>query len=37
MAVLGVTLLMKENIPKLLGELPNFRPHPRPGQLVSDF
>ena len=37
MAVVGVMLLMKENISKLLGELPRIRRHPPPGQLVFDF
>ena len=37
MAVVGVMLLMKENISKLLGELPRIRRHPPPGQLHFAF
>lgn len=37
MAVVGVMLLMKENIYRLLGKLPRIRRHPPPLQTMFDF
>lgn len=37
MAVIGVMLLMKENISKILGKLPRIRRHPPPMQMYFDF